>query len=173
MKFIKKLSNKKFWKAVVPRFISLPGYVLLFAAWAFLLGLLATGLYVWAFGSVETSEVNETGTTFRVIETGLLELLLMMVITLVSWSGIAYFTGKVLRRLNKHLKITTNYVPAVKMGLLCLGWLILVTVVALVFSEFDYVVLIAGGVFIAIGSFSFALEILLLKVLGLSVDDSW
>lgn len=155
------------------RAFGLPGYVLLFTGWMLLIGLIATGFYIFIYGSAESAEPVSSEPAFSAAQAGLLEWFLMIVILIISWSGIAYFTGRVLKWLIKRLKIPDRFNTPMKIGLLCLGWLVLVTASALIFPEFDYIMLIAGGIVIGIGSVSFGIEAWLFKVFRLSTDVGW
>lgn len=169
----RKQKPAKFWQKAIVRAVGIPGYGSLFAAWVFLLGAAATVVYIWM--SYPVVIVNQVSSSERAgfVGASWAELLFMLVMVIVAWTGVAYFSGKAVRWLAGLMKVKSQNLIPFKLTLLITGWLGLALVASIPSSEYGYLVLFSSAAAIAIGSLSFALEALLLKLWYLSDDTTW
>jgi hypothetical protein len=168
----KKKKSSAIWKVAIVRLLGLPGYGLTFTAWVLLLGLIAVGVYVWMFGVVTVEHVppaEEAG----VVQAQAAEVVVMVVVGLAAWAGIAYFAGKIIRWVAGKFRINARHLSAFRLGMLSAGWLLMALAFAVVFPDEDYIVLLWSAFAIAAGSVSFGLEAALLRLWRLPPDTTW
>lgn len=162
----------KLWQKILVRLVGIPGYGVLFAGLVLFPGMIAAIVYVWATDpviverSVVQHESQATGAYWP-------ELLLMLVVTVAAWVGIAYFCGKIVAWLAARFGISQSHVISLKLGLLIGGWLGVALTFSLIATDYDYVMLFVAAAMIALGSLSFALEALILRIWRLSSDATW
>lgn len=157
---------------IIVRLVGVPGYSALFTGWVFLIGLVATAFYIWA-SNVEVVEQAAPTRDARVSAAALPEILLVTLVTAAAWAGVAYFCGRIVRWLVRRFNVAPQYITGLKLSLLLSGWLALALGFAVLVPEYDFVLFFAAAAAIAVGSLSFALEAILLRVWRLSDDTTW